>query len=79
MSPVSLRFIPPQLATSVDEPPEGKNWIYGLKHDGYRRQVVLERGYVRMFTPNGHDWTECCRSVGALAHCDGPTSYSWQG
>ena len=34
-----LRFIRPQLATSVDQPPEGENWIHEIKNDGYRCQV----------------------------------------
>jgi bifunctional non-homologous end joining protein LigD len=63
MSRVSLRFIPPQLATSVDEPPEGKQWIHELKHDGYRCQVLLERGWVRVFTRHGHDWTDRYPSI----------------
>jgi hypothetical protein len=39
-----LKFIEPQLASPVDQPPEGKHWIHEIKHDGYRCQVLLERG-----------------------------------
>ena len=53
-----LRFIEPQLASSVDQPPEGKHWIHEIKHDGYRCQVLLERGKARVFSRNGHDWTD---------------------
>ena len=45
-----LRFIEPQLASAVDQPPKGKHWIHEIKHDGYRSQVVIERGQVRVFT-----------------------------
>jgi ATP-dependent DNA ligase len=38
-----LRFIEQQLASPVDQPPEGKHWIHEIKHDGYRSQVVIER------------------------------------
>jgi bifunctional non-homologous end joining protein LigD len=38
-----LRFIEPQLASPVDQPPEGKHWVHEIKHDGYRCQVLLER------------------------------------
>jgi ATP-dependent DNA ligase len=38
-----LRFIEPQLASLVDEPPEGKHWIHEIKHDGYRCQLLIER------------------------------------
>jgi ATP-dependent DNA ligase len=63
VSRIPLRFIPPQLATSVDQPPEGSDWIHEIKHDGYRCQVLLERGQVRVFTRNGHDWTDRYPSI----------------
>ena len=53
-----LRFIEPQLASSVDQPPEGKHWIHEVKHDGYRSQVMIENGKARVFTRNGYDWSD---------------------
>jgi ATP-dependent DNA ligase len=53
-----LRFIEPQLASSVDQPPEGHHWIHEIKHDGYRCQVLLEQGQARVLTRNGHDWSD---------------------
>jgi bifunctional non-homologous end joining protein LigD len=58
-----LRFIEPQLASSVEHPPEGKHWIHEIKHDGYRCQVLVERGQGRVFTRNGHDWTDRFPSI----------------
>ena len=59
MSRVShLRFIPPQLASPVDQPPEGKHWIHEIKYDGYRCQVLLEGRQARVLTRNGHDWSD---------------------
>ena len=58
-----LRFIEPQLASPVDQPPEGKHWIHEIKHDGYRSQVVLERGRARVFTRNGYDWSDRYPSI----------------
>ena len=58
-----LKFIEPQLATPVDQPPKGSHWIYELKHDGYRCQVLLEQGQARVFTRNGYDWSERYPSV----------------
>jgi bifunctional non-homologous end joining protein LigD len=52
------RFIEPQLASSVDQPPEGRHWIHEIKHDGYRSQIIIERGEARVFTRNGHDWSD---------------------
>jgi ATP-dependent DNA ligase len=43
-----LRFIEPQLASPVDQPPDGKHWIHEIKHDGYRCQVLVERGNARV-------------------------------
>jgi hypothetical protein len=42
-----LRFIEPQLASPVDQPPDSKAWIHEIKYDGYRCQVLLERGKAR--------------------------------
>ena len=53
-----LRFIEPQLATLVDQPPEGALWIHEIKYDGYRCQVLLEQGQARVLTRNGHDWSD---------------------
>ena len=58
-----LRFIEPQLASPVEQPPEGKHWIHEIKHDGYRSQVVIERGQVRAFSRNGHDWSDRYPSI----------------
>jgi bifunctional non-homologous end joining protein LigD len=58
-----VRFIEPQLATPVDEPPEGAHWIHEIKYDGYRCQVLLEREQARVFTRNGYDWTDRYPSI----------------
>ena len=58
-----LRFIEPQLASSVEQPPEGKHWIHEIKHDGYRCQVLLERGQACVFTRNGFDWSHRYPSI----------------
>ena len=58
-----LRFIEPQLASPVDQPPEGKHWIHEIKHDGYRSQVLVERGEARVFTRNGYDWSDRYPSI----------------
>ena len=48
----------PQLATLVSEPPEGDDWIFETKFDGYRCLAALGKGGPRLWTRNGKDWTE---------------------
>lgn len=47
----------PQLATLVDTPPEGPEWITEIKYDGYRLIAVRDGDEVRLLTRNGLDWT----------------------
>jgi len=49
--------VDPQLAKLVKEPPEGDNWLYELKYDGYRIIAFVEAGNVRLITRNGNDYT----------------------
>ena len=46
-----------QLAQLVDEPPEGPDWIYEQKFDGYRILADLDRGTVRLLSRRFKDWT----------------------
>jgi bifunctional non-homologous end joining protein LigD len=55
---VRFGFVEPQLASPVYQPPEGKHWIHEIKYDGYRCQVLLDRGQARVFSRNGHDWSD---------------------
>jgi bifunctional non-homologous end joining protein LigD len=57
-------FVPPQLATLVDKPPTGDDWIHELKFDGYRLLCHLHRGSVRFWTRNQNDWTAKFTHVG---------------
>jgi len=50
-------FIPPQLATLDDKPPEGEHWFHELKFDGYRMQCHVNGGQVRFWSRNKKDWT----------------------
>jgi len=58
LAPASLAFIPPLIPTLVEEPPAGEGWIHEIKHDGYRVQIIVDRGRARGFTRNGLDWTK---------------------
>ena len=40
------------------EPPAGPGWAHELKHDGYRLQIHVRDGRVRLYTINGADWSK---------------------
>ncbi len=50
-------WIKPQLATLVDEVPQGDGWIHELKYDGYRMLCRIDLGRARLFSRNGREWT----------------------
>ena len=51
-------FIEPCRPTVSQHPPRGPGWAHELKHDGYRLQIHVRDGSVRLFTMNGADWTK---------------------
>jgi bifunctional non-homologous end joining protein LigD len=50
-------FAPPQLCSIAEAPPEGDDWIYELKYDGYRLELAVAVGDARLYTRSGLDWT----------------------
>ncbi len=52
-----LTFIEPQIPVMVDEPPDADGWLHEVKYDGYRAQIILDSGEIRIFTRNWYDWT----------------------
>jgi hypothetical protein len=42
----------------VAEPPTGPGWAHELKHDGYRLQIHVRDGRVRLYTITGADWSK---------------------
>jgi bifunctional non-homologous end joining protein LigD len=52
------RTIEPQLATLVDAPPAGDEWIHEIKYDGYRVLCEVEGGQAKLLTRRGKDWTD---------------------
>ncbi len=51
-------FVEPELTTLIDAVPEGEEWLYEIKFDGYRALCRIEGGRSRFFTREGNDWTE---------------------
>jgi len=59
------RYPDVQLATLVDQVPEGDAWVHELKFDGYRLLGYLSDGDVVLRTRNGKDWTPRFPSLAA--------------
>ena len=51
-------FIHPCQPIVATRPPTGPGWAHELKHDGYRLQIHIRDGRVRLFTMNGADWSK---------------------
>jgi ATP-dependent DNA ligase len=57
--------------------PAGPDWIHEIKHDGFRLLVQLEGDRVRLFTRNGHDWTDRYPFIVEAARASGPAVLRW--
>ena len=51
-------FIHPSQPIVAKQPPLGPGWVHELKHDGYRLQIHIRDGRVRLYTMNGTDWSK---------------------
>ena len=47
-----------ELATLAKQAPEGDDWLYEIKFDGYRMLCRIDKGQARFISRNGHDWTK---------------------
>ena len=56
----------PQLATLVEHAPEGGDWRYEIKYDGYRLLARIDDDAVHLFTRNGNDWTSKMRGIATV-------------
>ena len=52
------RFVPPMLASLVPNLPEGPEWEYELKLNGYRLQAIKHGDQVRLYSRRGNDFTK---------------------
>jgi bifunctional non-homologous end joining protein LigD len=63
-------FSAPALATLVDDLPEGPDWLFEVKFDGYRAIAAAHGDHVRIYTRSGNDWTDrypaIARAIAAL-------------
>jgi bifunctional non-homologous end joining protein LigD len=56
-------IIQPQLATLVDKPPEGDQWLHEIKFDGYRILAFKNKSEVCLKSRNNNDWSERFLSI----------------
>jgi bifunctional non-homologous end joining protein LigD len=61
------RFVEPQLARLVEQPPGGSDWVHEVKFDGYRMQMRVENGKARLFTRKGLDWSDKFAAIAKAA------------
>jgi bifunctional non-homologous end joining protein LigD len=71
-------FVPPCLPTPSRTVPDGPQWVYEIKHDGFRFISRRDGERVRIFSRHGRDWTdkvpaivEAMRALPAPATLDG--------
>lgn len=59
------------LATLVEFPPEGDDWLHEIKYDGYRLLCMVSDGKVMLRTRGGQDWTHKFQGIAdAVAKLD---------
>jgi bifunctional non-homologous end joining protein LigD len=64
---VSPTFIPPMTAKVVQSLPEGDEWIYEVKLDGYRAVILKDRDRVQIRSRNDKNLTATYPGVTAAA------------
>lgn len=52
-----------QLAKLISKAPEGEDWLYELKYDGFRIMAFVEGSIVRLITRNGNDYIRRFQAV----------------
>ena len=64
--PALADFIGPCLPSTSPKLPSGPQWIYEVKHDGFRLMARRDAAGVRLLTRNGND---CVNSISGRARC----------
>lgn len=66
--------VEPALAQLKAHPPQGDQWSWELKWDGYRLAIHIEPTGVRILTRSGHDWTHRFSAIEQAARALGPAT-----
>jgi ATP-dependent DNA ligase len=78
--PNSGRWVhPPRIPIRAYKMPGGPDWVYEIKHDGYRLQVRRNGDQVGPFTRGGYDWTVSYPAIADTAAKLGARSFTLDG
>jgi ATP-dependent DNA ligase len=55
-----------QIVKRTHEPFDGDDWLFEIKHDGFRMLAIRDGGPTRLFTRNGYDFTQRNRPIAAV-------------
>ena len=69
-----LRTLHPEQREEVPDRPE---WIHEIKHDGYRLIIQRDGKRVRLWTRNGHDWSDRFPLISEAALRNRNSSFSY--
>jgi hypothetical protein len=69
-------FIHPCQPIVAKQAPTGPGWAHELKHDGYRLQIHVRDGRVRLYTMTGADWSKRYPLI-VEAAASGNASHRW--
>jgi bifunctional non-homologous end joining protein LigD len=62
-------FIEPCLPTNGRAVPTGPQWVFEIKHDGFRFLAVRHRKQERVYSRGGHDWSEWLPAITKAGPC----------
>ena len=60
---MQARFIPPMLLLQKENLPEGPDWLYELKLDGYRAMAIKRAAKVYLRSRNDNEFSSRYRNV----------------
>ncbi len=73
----AVSFVPPMLAKLVGVLPEGPEWEYEVKLDGYRLEAVKTGEKVRLYSRCGNDFTKKFARIAGQVEKMLPTNELW--
>ena len=68
MPKTKATFIEPMLLLWTEKLPQGADWSYEIKLDGYRALAIKSGGKMQLRSRNDNDFTERYSSIAAALH-----------